>query len=457
MNIFKQIWFIDFVLFCGVLASFVTSSAYPFVLASLLAIVLNNTSCIAIVLITPVLEGFLNLDLEVPVPVETLIMALLAPIIIWNCILKAPVLYNKALKTYVGVCLIIILGTFVALEQRYYAVNPDTILLNNLINLLRILFCVALSYFLVTLNKKGLMQGFKILQQLAPWLIILITGYYLINGEQKGPNTTYLIVGNVKHGEFSGAIVAFSVFAFFNIYNEKTWLKKLLNIISIVFLGYLIFQLGSKNGLISLVFVIVLSSYYFFIKGKPLRFVAIIIFLSAIFYFVYKQAIDTPTMQRLTAAQTSEGIDVNTLTTQRYGYWIAGINAFLSPQCVIGYGSTPLASRWITGSSADVAEENVFHNTPLEFAIQFGIFGLALYCIIVYSVLKFFILFWKMVRRNKISTVVIVPFLCFFSLTMSGMFLSWQWESYWWYQTAIIFAIAKLFLAPAIKLNSPKK
>jgi hypothetical protein len=445
MNTFKNGWFIGLILFLGGFISLVISSAYPFVIASLFAMVLNNVSCIAIILITPIVEGFLNLNLETPIPVETLIMSLLSPIILWNCILKAPVLYKRVVRIYTAFCVIIILGTYVVLVQRFYLIKSDEILQDNLIILCRILFCILLSYFFVSLKSKGVLEGFKIVQQLAPWLILLTTVYYLANGTQKGQNTIYLVIGNIKHGEFSAVMVAFSLYVFYNIYTEKSWVKKLLNIISVISMGYLIFQLGSKNGLLSLMLVIIFSSYYFFIKGKPLRFLVISALLFGTVYFVLNSAANTPTMQRLLAAETSQGINVNTLTTNRYGLWVAGVHAFFSLQGIIGYGSSPLASRWITGTSPDANKENVLHNTPLEFAIQFGILGLALYGYLVFTITKYFLLFWKTVKKQRIITPLLIPFLCFFSVAISGMFLSWQWQSYWWYQIALIFAIVKLF------------
>ncbi|HEX5150803.1 MAG TPA: O-antigen ligase family protein [Parafilimonas sp.] len=375
-------------------------------------------------------------------------MILLTPVIIWNCIIKAPVLYGQALKIYFAFCLIILLGTYVALVQRFYSINPGTILQNNLINLARISFCISLSYFFAGLNKKGLLQGFKILLQLAPWLLLMVIIYYLRNSHVSGRHSNYLVVGDIKHGEFSAVMVAFSLFAFYNVYNEKNWVKKLPNIISILLMGYLIFQMGSKNGLLGLALVVIFSSYYFFIKGRPLRFAAIVILLTGIFYFIINKAVNTPTMQRLLAAETTQGININTLTTKRYGLWVAGVKAFFSPQSVIGYGSSSLASRWITGISPDAPEDNVLHNTPLEFAIQFGIPGLLLYSFLVFTVVKYFLFFWRLVKKNQLSPILLLPFLCFFSIAVSGMFLSWQWESYWWYQTALIFAIIKLFIAP---------
>jgi O-antigen ligase len=397
---------------------------------------------------TPIIEGFLNLNLETPIPVETLVMILLTPIIIWRCILKGPVLYGKALKIYLAFCLLIIIGTYVALAQRFYTINADTVLANNFINFFRILFCIGLTYFFVSLKRKGLLQAFKIVLQLAPWLLIITTLYYLRTSTKIGANAGYLAIGDIKHGEFSAIIVAFSVFGFYNIYTEKNWLKKSLNIVAIILMGYLIFQLGSKNGLLGLALVIIFTSYYFFIKGKPFRFAAIVLLMIAVVSIVIANAIDTPTIQRLLLAQTSQGIDVNKLTTGRAEYWSAGVSTFFSPQGFLGYGSSSLASRWVTGSSAGAVEENVLHNTPLEFAIQLGIFGLVVYIIVVSTMMKNFLILWRVVKTYNLSTILLIPFLCFFSVTISGLFLSWQWQSYWWYQIALIFAIIKLFILP---------
>jgi O-antigen ligase len=445
MNIFKNNWVITLILFCGIAGSLVTSSAYPFILVCVFAIILNNASCIPIILTTPVIDGFLNLNLETPIPVETFVMILLTPIIIWICLIKHPVLYRKALKIYIAFCLLIVLGTVVAIIQRFYSINLDDVLQRNLINFFRILFCIALTYFFITLKIKGFLQGLKIVLLLAPWLLIVTVVYYLKTGTQIGINAAYLGVEDIKHGEFSAIIVAFSVFVFYNIYNDKSWIKKALNIIAAILTGYFIFQTGSKNGLLGLAFVIVFASYYFFIKGKPLRFAGIVILLVIIVSVVISKAINTPTIERLLLAEKGSGIDINQLTTGRAKFWTAGINAFLSPQGLLGYGSTPLASRWVTGTSAGTSEENVLHNTPLEFALQLGIFGLILYCILVFTISKYFLLFWNAIKKYRLQTVVLIPFLCFFSITISGLFLSWQWQSYWWYQTALIFAIVKLF------------
>lgn len=445
MNFLRKPKVIAAILFLGVMLSLVISSPYPFILTSGLLAVAYPVSCFPIVLITPVVEGYLNLDALTPIPVEIFVVFLLFPVLLWNSIVKRPVLPNKGLLFFIGFCLLIVIGTYVAVVQTYYRVTFGDIIFSNIILLLRIIFCLTLSYFFVSLKREGLAKGLEIITMLAPWLMAAIVFYFVIKGQKKGNLYGYINVQNIKHGSFSATIVAFSVFIFYNVFKRKKWWTKALNIGVLLLMSYMIFQMGSKNGLVTLIFMTGLCVIYFFVKGNAVRFFTITFVVVASALLMVANLMDTPVVQRILKADTSNGVDLNTLTTGRTGLWIAGINAFFSEGGIMGYGSTNLASRWISGSSSSASEANVFHNTPLEFAIQYGVFGLLLYIGLVYTLIRYFLRAYKYTKLQQIPVVYLTPFICCFSLLFSGQFLSWQWYSYWWYQVAIIFAIVKFF------------
>lgn len=432
-------------LFVAVMVSFVISSPYPFILVSAMLAFAFPISCLPIVLITPVVEGYLNLNSTSEFPVEIFIVILLFPVILWNSILKRPVLPRKGLLFFIGFCLIIILGSYVASVQTYYHISSDDIILNNLILFSRIVFCLCLSYFLVSLKQKGLSDGLQIVAKLSPWLMAALVIYFIAKGQQKGNVYGYINVENIKHGSFSATVVAFSVFIFYNIFKGKKWWVKILNVGVLFLMGYMIFQMGSKNGLVTLIFMIGLCVIYFFVRGNSIRFFAISFVIIIGSSFVLANVMDTPVIQRILKANTSSGVDLNTLSTGRTGLWASGIRAFFSEGGIMGYGSSSLASKWVSGASSSNGESNVFHNTPLEFAVQYGILGLLLYIGLVYTLIRYFLMAYRYTKVNAMPVLFLIPFLCCFSLLFSGQFLSWQWDSYWWYQISAIFAIVKLF------------
>ncbi len=445
MDLFKKPLLISVLLFAGVASSLLLSSPLPFILSCLITILINPISCLPIVFLIPVIDSILNLNAVIEFPIESIIIGLLLPIILWNILLTSPKLIPSAKKFFRLFLLLIVFGTVMALIQTYYRIDVAKIIQSNAVNFLRIVFCLSLSYFLVGMKIERLLNGFKICAQMAPWIMIVVVYYYITHGEVKGFKYSYINLGEIRHGSFSGALVAYSSLLFYNIYESSKKYFKLLNAIALAFLGYLIFIMGSKNGLGTLIFMIGMTSIFFFIKGKTNRFIGLFGSAIVVLSLTISSLADLPTISRLLRANTSSGIDLNTLTTGRLGLWAAGIDGIFSWQGFLGYGGTPLASRYVTGISQFVKEDNVLHNTPMEFVLHYGIFGFILYFSLIFAIYKCFKYFYRKSKNEELPAILLVPFLCFFSLTLSSMALSWQWYSYWWYQVAIIFAMATLF------------
>lgn len=431
-------------LFFGVGVSFYVLSPYPFAAICLILLILNPISCLPIIIIVPVIESILNLNEKNAIPVGTLMAGLLIPIMVWNILLTSPKLFSKAKKIFYLFLFLIVYGTAIALLQDYYKIDSNAIIQRNLINLLRLAFCFTIAYFLSGMTREKLLNGFKICVQMAPFIMILVVYYYIANGHQKGFKYAYLNLGTIGHGSFSGTLVAYSTLLFYNVYYTKKKYFKLLNLIALAYFAYLIFLMGSKNGLLSFVFMLAVTTVFFFIKGKSRRFMGMLALVVIAVSLSFSTISELPTSRRLMRAKTSTGVDVNTLTTGRADLWKGGIKGILSYQGLVGYGSTPLASLYITRISLK-DKNNVLHNTPMEFTLQYGVFGLMAYIVLLYTIFRYFKYIYRKTKLRRLPPILLVPFLSFFSLTLSSMFLSWEWNPYWWYQIAIIFAIVQVF------------
>ena len=130
-------------------------------------------------------------------------------------------------------------------------------------------------------------------------------------------------------------------------------------------------------------------------------------------------------------------------STGRTSLWKAGLQGFLE-RPLTGHGGHFIISRQYAERTVGI--DNVIHNSFLETIFQYGIVGLFLYVYVHLTILFGFFKIKKRIntRPMELDGVFLVPFLTYFTLLFSTLFVSWMWRTVLWYHTSLILAILTL-------------
>src|SRR5204863_5225006 len=130
-------------------------------------------------------------------------------------------------------------------------------------------------------------------------------------------------------------------------------------------------------------FILCCLGFYINMKGKRIDFQFIMVitaFIAGIATILI--SLNSPTVQRaIYMTEVESGGD-------RVYYWEAGAKALEKFQ-IFGLGGDESASQGAVARYAPaVVEDKVMHNTYLEMAVEYGVFGLIFYLALVFFVIK---------------------------------------------------------------------
>jgi len=146
-------------------------------------------------------------------------------------------------------------------------------------------------------------------------------------------------------------------------------------------------------------------------------------------------SLNSPTVQRaIYMTEVESGGD-------RVYYWEAGAKA-LEKFPIFGLGGDESASQGAVARYAPaVVQDKVMHNTYLEMAVEYGIFGLIFYLALVFFVFKWGYRLFKFAVAKQ-NLLLAAPAISYLILMIAAIFISDIWDTAIWYNMSIIFALS---------------
>jgi O-antigen ligase len=125
----------------------------------------------------------------------------------------------------------------------------------------------------------------------------------------------------------------------------------------------------------------------------------------------------------------------------RVYYWQAGAKA-LWENPVFGMGGDESASQAAVAAFAPPGvQDQVMHNTYLEMAVEYGIFGGIFYIILAAFVLTWgYRLYKYALAKNEL--VIAAPAISYLLLMVAAVFVSAIWDTSIWYNLSMVLALA---------------
>lgn len=416
----------------------------PLLVLGALPFILNNrVFLVPFMILLPVVEG--GYILSFPVPTETLTLLFIGPLLVFDILMsnKARTLAELDIsRFFIAYIVLVSFGAFVAVYSAQTDVRNVTILINSSIIIGQLIFFYLLYMAFVQMGIPKLREGLLIMQYIAVPLFVGFFIYMNVRGISYGFNQ-YLNFGFTSHGTFSASIVGLSAYLLYRFAAKgKSITHRFWVIPPIIMMVWIIFKSDSRNGLLSLLVMIFLA--VIILRGSTIgaRRGLIVGFVSLAFLVAISGNWNRPEFVRL-RDRLSEENSINEISTGRTKLWYAGLKGF-AERPLTGQGGDNLISRQYAEKAVGI--NNVIHNTPMEMAIQYGLIGIILYFFLQIKVIRGYWNVSKFIKRNplEIDGVFLLPFLTYFSLLFSALFVSWLWRSLVWYHVGLIFAIITL-------------
>jgi len=296
------------------------------------------------------------------------------------------------------------------------------------------------------MGKDYVVKALNLLKDVVPYLDMIVSLYLVVRGNA-GNKFGSLHFGDAHHGDFTANICAFGVYLYIAFFEKnKTFIYK--GIVGIGLLGmiYIIMQMASRNGLLCFGLITVITLYLIFYKTSlAFKTIAVVtgIFLLATAVYLLK---DTPTIQRFVYQTEVEG------GGDRVYYWASGVEA-IAQEPFLGFGGDESSSLYAVAKYAPEVEDHIMHNTFLECAVEYGLFGLAFYLVFVGTIISWGYKNFKYATSSD-NFILAAPGISYFIAIFAGLFISRLWESTLWYNMALVFAVGILWVYPVIK-SSP--
>lgn len=404
----------------------------------------NRAFLIPTIIILPFIEkGFPN---NFFLSAETLAMILIAPKILADNLKSPKVDQGNDLKIKIifGLFLtMVIFGTFVALYSFYEGLDEKRIISNNLKVVVQLIYFYMLFRYISKLGIQGVMEGLSIMRYCTGPLIIGVLIFLVFKGTRIGKDQ-YFNFGYMPHGTFTASMVCISSFAFYYIFIKSRSYLRLFYSISIVTVAIIIIYLSaSRNGVVSIIMMTMIA----FLVIRGLHFSHKRLLIGALMTISFAILIGTvwnkpEVIQR--REKFVQDIDLDEFSSHRILLYSAGIKGFLEKP-VTGQGAHNSISR--AYSSKVVEIDNVIHNTILEIAFQYGIIGLIPYVLLQVLIIRgYFRLRRYVLMKREDQSILLIPFMAYFSLLVSSLFVSWIWYTFLWYHVSIVLAI--IYIVP---------
>lgn len=414
--------------------------SYPFIFGLIPIIFVNREWLITVLLIPSLVDGVLNRGQDLAVPLGVLNVILLAPVLLIDNI-KSTRSIPLRQKTYFTLFIILLLlGTIVYGFRFQFGYS---MIMENIQVFMKLVFFMILLKFLINKNLMFIENSINnLIYCLLPLILVVI--FYTFEHGISDKFWGYVQFGDSKHGTFTAVIVAFSVYAFYQMVVSKNLIYKLFFIAFLIIDFYFILQQGSKNGLLSFGVMVILGLFLLITNISTIRKISIIfISLSAILiiiFFAQQTILNSPTLVRLIGQYNKGGVEQ--LGSGRAELWDAGFEGFLNAP-FIGWGGSSQSARYVSANFGDVNKPNAMHNIFIDFTVQYGLVGTLLLLSFIIFVFKNGKTVYYFTRKRS-SFLIFLPVLSGLMLLFSGMFVPWMWNTLIWYHYIIILALAFL-------------
>jgi O-antigen ligase len=254
----------------------------------------------------------------------------------------------------------------------------------------------------------------------------------------------YLNFGDTRHGTFTATLVALSAYVFFRLVAKGNGIwSRVLAGLSLALALWIVLSAGSRNGLLSFGIMIALSVLV--LRGTQLgiKRILLLAFGSLVVVVLLGSFWNHPTVVGVRGILQDEN-SINEISTGRTKLWLTGIQGFLE-RPLTGQGGDPSLSR--NFALTRVGMDNVAHNTIVEMLLQYGLLGLTMYVFLQSLIIRTYFSLKRVIYTDPMEEdgVFLIPFLSYFSLLFSSLFVSWLWSSMVWYHVSLLLAILTLY------------
>lgn len=419
--------------------------SYPplLVLGALPFILSNRIFLVPFMILLPVVEG--GFILPFAVPTETFTLLFIAPLLAFDIFMsnqEKTVADANITRFYASYVFLVAFGAFIAISSARLEIRDSTILVNSAVIVGQLLFFFVLYMAFVQLGIPKIRQGLQVMEFISVPLFIGFFIYMNFRGIEYGFNE-YLNFGFTSHGTFSASVVGLSSYLLYRfIPPGRSFAQRIWVIPPILMSIWIITKSDSRNGLLSLFIMFVLSIIVLRGSTVSARRGLILGFVSLGFLVFIAGTWNSPTFVQI-RSQFSDANAIAEVSTGRTRLWSAGLQGFLE-RPLTGHGGDNQISRQYAERTVGI--NNVLHNTILEVAFQYGLVGLALYFFLQIRIVQAYFKVQTGINKRPMEDdgVFLLPFLTYFSLLFSALFVSWIWRSLVWYHVGLLFAILTL-------------
>lgn len=412
------------------------------VLVAVAAILIDRAFLVPLMFTIPLIEG--GYLIPFPIAPETLVMLFISPIVVLDVIFTEKTSLNvdkRTVQFYLGNLAVAVFGTFTAIYNLEFGRgSASDIIARNIVIVLQINFFLFLYMNFCKMGIASIRRGLLMLQYMTPVFILGIYAYLMVHGVYWGWEA-YLNFGSTAHGSWTATLVGYSAYVFFDLTKRGTWWSKFFPAAVIAVMTWIVIATTSRNGIISVIIMSFLAFFSF--RGSKFSFpragvTALLIIGLGIFII---DGWNKDFILGIRQSMNAESLDE--YSTGRTSLWKAGLQGFLE-RPLTGHGGHFIISRQYAERTVGI--DNVIHNSFLETIFQYGIVGLFLYVYVHLTILFGFFKIKKRIntRPMELDGVFLVPFLTYFTLLFSTLFVSWMWRTVLWYHTSLILAILTL-------------
>ena len=428
---------------CLVVFALVVHNPYVNAFLFLGVIYSNKSFLLPSLILVPIIEAAYP---KGTLTLEFLMVLGLIPMIVRDLFLRKSgiqLFSRSTMSIFFGFMALLFIGFLVVVVSYGEGIDLGATLANVVIKLFKLTMFLFIGLLLLNSDNKRFNEGMEFIVNYSAITAVLILGYILYFGSRKASGI--LNFGDSAHGEFTACIVALASFNFIAISIDPSRFGKLWRLVGIAATLAIVFLTGSRNGLVSIVFVMGIYLVLAYRKNFALFsigmlasiFIASMLFIGGAFDVQY----DGFDRQYKKLSKNKEKSEVSALaeaSTGRTILWATGLKGFLESP-IIGRGGDEKVTRNYMESQVSI--NNVAHNTPIEVAIQYGILGLIFYFRMIWLVFKRILQY----DSSKLFTrvVYLMPFFAFLSLVFSSQFISWMWGSLYWYLFVISMVIVE--------------
>jgi hypothetical protein len=405
--------------------SLVINNSLPMLAVAFPLILLNRAFIIPLLIIIPAIEGAFKVEDTASIT-ETVAIAGLLPIFVYDLLKRNKVVVPmKLVLLYVGFAFFVIIGLVVYLQhpEIYTALTKkglDGVYMKVLMKVVKIIFFFVYLKVLINYDKAFIKSALVLFRNIIPFLIIVMAVFLATTGRPTDKFGT-LHFGDAHHGDFTANVCALGVYLYIGLFERRqSLLFRVIIIIALVGMLYIVMQMASRNGLLSFAFISMISGYLV-LKNRTMDMKVIMvivgIFVAAAALYKFQ---DSPTIERsIYETEEKSGGD-------RLSYWSAGIRA-IQEEPFVGLGGDESSSLYAVGKYSPEVEDHVMHNTFLECTVEYGLFGLAFFLVLVLTILRWSYKNLKYALATD-DLILAAPGISYLISIFAGLFISRIWE-----------------------------